>query len=59
MFDVKFVLINNFAIGSLFKFKDCLSLDMMSLVVYRLDCLSCLAGYIGVTSCKGAGASMP
>ena len=37
-------------IGSLFKFKNCLSLDMKSHVVYRLDCLSCSAGYNGVTA---------
>ena len=50
MFDLKFVFVNNFTIGSLFKFKDCLSLDMKSHVVYRLDCVNCSAGYIGVTT---------
>ena len=38
--------VNNVIIGSLFKFKDCLSLDMKSHVVYRLDCMSYPAGYI-------------
>ena len=41
---------NHFTVGSLFKFKDCLSLDMKSHVVYRLDCLNCSAGYIRVTT---------
>ena len=50
MFDLKFVFVNNFTFGSLFKFKDCLSLDMKSHVVYRLDCVNCFAGYIEVTT---------
>ena len=41
---------NKFTIGSLFKCKDCLSLDLNSFVVYRLGCFSCPAGYIGVTT---------
>ena len=49
-FDLKFIFINNFTIGSLFKFKDCLSLEMKFHIVYRLDCLSCFAGFIGVTT---------
>ena len=48
MFDLKFVFVNNFTIGSLFNFKDCLSLDMKSHVVYRLDCVNCFAGYMGL-----------
>ena len=40
--------VNNFTIGSLFKFKDRLRLYMKSYVVYRLDCLNCSAGYIVV-----------
>ena len=62
MFDLKFSFVNNFSIGSLFKFKDCLSLDMTSHVVYRLDCLNSSTGYIGgyhlFTSCKGTGTSL-
>ena len=50
MFDLKFLFVNNFTIGSLFKFKYCLSLDMKSHVVYRLDCLSCPVESIGVTT---------
>ena len=42
--------INNFTIGCLFKIKDCLSLDMKSRIVYRLDCLSCPAEYTGVST---------
>ena len=52
MFNLKFVFVNNFTIGSLFKFKDCLSLDMKSHVVYRLDCVNCSAGYIGVVTTR-------
>ena len=48
LFDLKFVFVNNFTIGSLFKFKDRLSLDMKFHVVYRLDCSNCSAGYIGL-----------
>ena len=50
IFDLKFVFVNNFTIDSLFKVKDCLSLDMKSHVVYRLDCVNCSAEYIGVTT---------
>ena len=42
--------VNYFTIGNLFKFKGCLSLDMKSHVVYRLDCVNCSVGYIGVTT---------
>ena len=50
MFDFKFVFVNNFTISSLFEFKDCLSLDMKSHDVCRLNCFSSPAGYIGVTT---------
>ena len=50
MFDLKFEFLNNFTIGSLFKIKDCISLNIKSHVMYHLDCLSCPAGYIGVTT---------
>ena len=36
MFDLKFLFVNNFTVDSFFRFKDCLSLDMKSHVVYCL-----------------------
>ena len=48
MFDLKFVFVNNFTIGNLFKYSDSLSLDKKSHVVYHLDCVNCCAGFIGL-----------
>ena len=42
--------VNIFTIGNLLKCKDCLSLDMKSHVVHRLNCLNRSAGYIEVTT---------
>ena len=36
---------------NLFKFKGSLDINMKSHVVHSLNCISCTASYIGVTTC--------
>ena len=40
-----------FSLETLFKFKNYLGINMKSYVVYSLNCMSCSASYIGVTTC--------
>ena len=47
--DFKLVLVNNFSIGSLFKFKDQLPKSMLSSIVYKYSCAQCASEYIGST----------
>ena len=48
--DLKFIFVNPIKIGSLFKFKDSLSSTMMSSVIYKFTCQSCMTGtYLGST----------
>jgi hypothetical protein len=48
--DLKIVFVNKYNIGSLFKFKDKLSRDLTSHVVYGLRCMDCQAEYFGCTT---------
>ena len=45
----KLVPVNDFRISSLFWFKDRLPTDLRSSIVYKFNCPSCQAGYIGST----------
>ena len=48
--DFRFVLTNNFTIGTFFKTKDRIPDDVCSKVVYEFNCPSCPARYIGCTT---------
>ena len=49
--DFKFILVNNFKIGSFFKYKDSLPGCLRSSVVYKFSCAHCASGtYVGCTS---------
>ena len=43
----RFVFVNSFSIGSLFRFKDRIPKTLRSNVVYKFECSCCNAGYIG------------
>ena len=47
--DFNIVLVNNYTIGSLFRFKDRIPVSCQSSVVYQYRCASCDASYIGST----------
>ena len=48
--DFHFILVNNFKIGSFFKYKDTLPGCLRSSVVYQFSCGQCSSGYVGCTS---------
>jgi hypothetical protein len=48
--NLQVVLVNNFKIGSFFKYKDTLPLFMRSSLVYRYSCAQCASAYVGMTS---------
>ena len=48
--DLKFIFVNKYSLGTLFKFKDSLNINMKSHVVYGLNCMDCTTSYIGVTN---------
>ena len=54
-YSFKFVLVNNFTIGSLFPFKDRLPSHMQASLVYKFSCSRCESMYIGST-CRTLGA---
>ena len=45
----KIILVNNFAVGTFFKYKDRLPKLCQSAVVYKFSCASCGASYVGST----------
>ena len=47
--DPRLILRNNFTVGSLFKFKDCVPKACRSAIVYKFSCPSCGGSYIGST----------
>ena len=44
------VLVNNFTIGSFFRYKDMLPVHMRSSLVYQYCCAQCASAYVGMTS---------
>ena len=46
--DLKSIFVNKFSLGTLFKFKDSLNINIKSHVEYGFNCMNCTACYIGV-----------
>ena len=44
------LLVNNFKIGSFFRYKDTLPLHMRASLVYKYSCARCASAYVGMTS---------
>jgi len=49
-YNFNIVLVNNFTVGSLFRYKDTLNKGMLSSVVYKYCCPRCGSSYIGSTA---------
>ena len=49
----RIILVNKFTIGSFFRFKDKLPVNMLSSVIYEFSCAQCASDYIGMTTRAG------
>ena len=48
--NLRVILVNNFKIGSFFRYKDTLPMHMRASLVYKYSCARCASAYVGMTS---------